>query len=176
MGSRPPLSRTPWRKADLEAFGGSRSWGCPGTHEVLVGEDETMAKQQTRSDEVAKHEQELAEYLQERIKPGLNRGAIPLLARSIAKEITNREQLDGGSEDAEADDQPAAEAHDDAEAGDEGEAAEEDYDDDDEDGDQDESDAEADNDYEDEVEDAEKDDEPRDEGDAPLDDFEAEMH
>jgi hypothetical protein len=32
-------------------------------------------------------EKELASYLQERIKPGLNRGSIPLLARSIAREI-----------------------------------------------------------------------------------------
>ena len=36
-------------------------------------------------DEVASYEQELASYLQERIRPGLNRGAIPLLTRSIAK-------------------------------------------------------------------------------------------
>jgi hypothetical protein len=34
-------------------------------------------------------EQELASYLEERIKPGLNRGAIPLLARSIAREIAD---------------------------------------------------------------------------------------
>jgi hypothetical protein len=33
----------------------------------------------------ARHERELAEYLQQRIKPGLNRGSIPMLARSIAK-------------------------------------------------------------------------------------------
>ena len=38
-------------------------------------------------DDVARYEQELAGYLQERIKPRLNSGAIPLLARSIAKEI-----------------------------------------------------------------------------------------
>src|ERR1044072_5269519 len=37
--------------------------------------------------DVSSFEQELAEYLQERIKPGLNRGAIPMLARSIAKDI-----------------------------------------------------------------------------------------
>src|ERR687895_425423 len=53
-------------------------------------------------EEVARYEQELAGYLQERIKPGLNRGAIPLLARSIAKEIAHGEHPDGGSEDAEA--------------------------------------------------------------------------
>jgi len=37
--------------------------------------------------ELADYEQELARYLQARIKPGLRRGAIPLLARSVAKEI-----------------------------------------------------------------------------------------
>jgi len=41
--------------------------------------------------EVTTHEQELAEYLQGRIKPGLNRGAIPLLARSIASELADQE-------------------------------------------------------------------------------------
>jgi hypothetical protein len=40
-------------------------------------------------DEAAVDEQELASYLEERIKPGLNRGAIPLLARSIAREIAH---------------------------------------------------------------------------------------
>jgi hypothetical protein len=38
-------------------------------------------------EDAAVDEQELASYLQERIKPGLNRGSIPLLARSIAREI-----------------------------------------------------------------------------------------
>ena len=42
-----------------------------------------MAEQEA----VATYEQELAKYLQERIKPNLNSGAIPLLARSIAKDI-----------------------------------------------------------------------------------------
>jgi hypothetical protein len=51
-------------------------------------------------EEVARYEKELAGYLQERIKPGLNRGAIPLLARSIAKEIAHREHPNGASEDA----------------------------------------------------------------------------
>ena len=37
--------------------------------------------------ELAAYEKDLAEYLQERIKPGLSRSAIPLLARSIAKGI-----------------------------------------------------------------------------------------
>ena len=46
--------------------------------------------QNGHGDEAATYEQELAHYLQERIKPGLNRGSIPLLARSIAKEIALR--------------------------------------------------------------------------------------
>jgi hypothetical protein len=37
-------------------------------------------------------EQELARYLRERIKPNLNRSAIPLLARSIAKDLVKRER------------------------------------------------------------------------------------
>ena len=61
-------------------------------------------------EEVASYEQELAGYLQERIKPGLNRGAIPLLARSIAKEIAHREHPNGASDDAEADDEDSAES------------------------------------------------------------------
>jgi hypothetical protein len=66
--------------------------------------------------EVAKYEKELAAYLQQRIKPGLNSGAIPLLARSIAKDIAHREHPNGGSAEggaqpsAEADDQPTAES------------------------------------------------------------------
>jgi hypothetical protein len=39
----------------------------------------------------ADYETELAHYLQERIKPGLSRSAIPLVARSIAKEIARHE-------------------------------------------------------------------------------------
>src|SRR5919198_2766752 len=62
--------------------------------------------------EVAKYEKELAAYLQERIKPGLNRGAIPLLARSIAKEIAHRQRAHSASEDAEVEDRPSAEADD----------------------------------------------------------------
>jgi hypothetical protein len=42
-------------------------------------------------DDVARYEEELEGYLQERIKPGLNRGAIPLLARSIASEIAQQD-------------------------------------------------------------------------------------
>jgi hypothetical protein len=62
--------------------------------------DDPGTGQNGREEEVARYEQELAGYLQERIKPGLNRGAIPLLARSIAKEIAHREHLNGASRDA----------------------------------------------------------------------------
>ena len=41
--------------------------------------------------ELAQYESDLARYLQARIKPGLSRSAIPLMARSIAKEIARRE-------------------------------------------------------------------------------------
>ena len=51
------------------------------------------------------HEQELASYLQERITTGLNRGSIPLLARSLAEEIAQR-RLD---EDADAAGEPSDE-------------------------------------------------------------------
>jgi hypothetical protein len=61
---------------------------------------------------VASYEKELAGYLQERIRPGLNRGSIPLLARSIAKEIARREHPNGASEDAGAEGEQSAEAED----------------------------------------------------------------
>src|SRR3954447_19927780 len=54
-------------------------------------------------DQVATDEQELASYLEERIKPGLNRGSIPLVARSIASEIAREEYRDDPSKSAEAD-------------------------------------------------------------------------
>ena len=41
--------------------------------------------------QLAAYEKELARYLQERIKPGLSRSAIPLMARSIAKDIARNE-------------------------------------------------------------------------------------
>jgi hypothetical protein len=134
------------------------------------------------------HEQELAEYLQERIKPGLNRGAIPLLARSIAKEIVRREHLDGGSDDheadaeydersdaaddleAEADDEPEDEADDEADDEPTAEA-----DDEPEDEADDEADDETDEKADDEP-DAEGDEEPEGESDSAIDEFEAEMH
>ena len=94
-----------------------------------------MAKQQKANpgtgqngheEDIARYEKELAGYLQERIKPGLNSGAIPLLARSIAKEIAHREPPNSASEAAEAEDEPTAEAEDEptAEAGDDEPTAE----------------------------------------------------
>jgi hypothetical protein len=48
------------------------------------------------SDEAATYEEELAHYLQQRIKPGLNRGSVALLARSIAKDIAHRRPDEDG--------------------------------------------------------------------------------
>ena len=59
------------------------------------------------------YEQELAAYLQERIRPGLNRGSIPLLARSIAKEIAKRDHPNGTPEEPPEDDEVTAEGADD---------------------------------------------------------------
>jgi hypothetical protein len=67
-------------------------------------EDETG-----RADGPAVDEQELASYLEERIKPGLNRGSIPLLARSIAREIAQdgyHSDDDDEDDDDDADDEP----------------------------------------------------------------------
>jgi hypothetical protein len=108
-------------------------------------------------DDVATYEDKLADYLQERIKPGLNSGAIPLLARSIAKEIATWERPadpvteadDEGEEREPEDDQPKADA-------DEDEPTEADED-------------------EDEDEPTEPDDEPAGESDG-VPDFEADMH
>ena len=82
---------------------------------------DVKAGENGRDEELANYEQELAGYLQERIKPGLNSGAIPLLARSIAKEIAHRDRPDSAAEAAEAGDEPSAEASEaqTAEAGDE---------------------------------------------------------
>ena len=59
--------------------------------------------------ELADYEKELARYLLARIKPGLSRSAIPLLARSIAKEIAAQEPPEqiGGSDVPEAGGGPA---------------------------------------------------------------------
>ena len=70
-------------------------------------ETDPGAEENGHEEEVARDEKELAGYLQERLKPGLNSGAIPLLARSIAKEIAHNEYSNGGSDDeAEQDDGP----------------------------------------------------------------------
>jgi hypothetical protein len=50
-----------------------------------------MADEDGYERELAEYEKQLAEYLQEKIKPNLSSGTIPLLARSIAKEIARRE-------------------------------------------------------------------------------------
>ena len=51
-----------------------------------------------QEEELAEYETELARYLQTRIKPNLSRSAIPLMARSIAKEIARKEPPDSPGE------------------------------------------------------------------------------
>ena len=65
--------------------------------------------------DVSSFEQELAEYLQDRIKPGLNSGAIPMLARSIAKDIARRQPSEDaeGGDDVDDDDSTEAAADED---------------------------------------------------------------
>jgi hypothetical protein len=145
--------------------------------------------------ELAKFEQDLAEYLQQRIKPGLNSGAVPLLARSIAKDLAHRSAFNSPSEDAEGEEEePDAEAEEEptSEADDEAEDDESDTEEDDEpraEAEDDESDTEDDDEpraeAEDDESDTEDDDEPSaeaeddesdtEEDDEPLD-FEDEMH
>jgi hypothetical protein len=50
-----------------------------------------MAEENGYERELAEYETQLAQYLQEKIKPGLSRSTIPLVARAIAKEIARRE-------------------------------------------------------------------------------------
>jgi hypothetical protein len=75
-------------------------------------EPKSQHGQNGHDDQVESYEEELAGYLQERIKPGLNSGAIPLLARSIAKEIAHRDSPAGESVEADAEDKSSAEADD----------------------------------------------------------------
>lgn len=138
-----------------------------------------MAKQQAADsaasgngseDRYARYEQELADYLQERIKPGLEDDAVPDLARSIAKDLARKRRPDGPSEDIEEDDEPRGEANDDPDVD-----ADDEYDDDPE--------AEADDEY-DEDDEAEpdddeaddEDDEERTAGEEEVSGFEEEMH
>ena len=125
------------------------------------------------------YEKELAAYLQERIRPGLNRGSIPMLARSIAKEIAKRDHPNGtpkeSPEDDEttaagADEEVAAEGEDEtsAESGDEEVAESEDEDvaeSEVEDEDEDEASAEAEDDDEDDEASAEAEEDAEDEDD-----------
>jgi hypothetical protein len=59
-----------------------------GYKEELAQHESDLARYE---EELAQYESDLARYLQARIKPGLSSGAIPLMARSIAKEITRKE-------------------------------------------------------------------------------------
>jgi len=125
------------------------------------------------------YEKELAAYLQERIRPGLNRGSIPMLARSIAKEIAKRDHPNGTPKESPEDDETtaagsdeevAAEGEDEvgAESGDEEVAESEDEDvaeSEVEDEDEDEASAEAEDDDEDDEASAEAEEDAEDEDD-----------
>jgi len=148
------------------------------------------------------YEEELTELLQERIKPNLNRGSIPLLARSLAKDIAARQRTDEAEEDEprdeaaddqpetddeaqgddERDEEPEAEAGDDsAEEQEEPEDEEQDSEVEDEDSepeavaDEDE-DEDEDEDLDDEDEDSEPEGEGEGGGEDPVSVFEEEMH
>ena len=111
------------------------------------------------------YEKELAAYLQERIRPGLNSGSIPMLARSIAKELAKRDHPNGTPEESPEDDEATAEGADEevaAEGEDEVSAEAEDEDiaeSEDEDEDEASAEAEAEDDADDEDEDDDEDDE-----------------
>jgi len=102
-------------------------------------QSDSGASQNGHDQDVARYEEELVGVLTERIKPGLNRGSIPLLARSIAKEIAHRERPRDASEDAEDAEEFEADTDTDADADDEEEldteaSADDEDDEDDEDG------------------------------------------
>jgi hypothetical protein len=100
-------------------------------------EDQDTESRNGHEQDISRYEKQLSDYLQERIKPGLNRGAIPLLARSIAHELA---QWNGaGDEDEE---EPSADAQDEAD---------EDFEDSDEDDPSAEADDEADDEEDDEA-------------------------
>jgi hypothetical protein len=133
----------------------------------------------------ATYEEELAEYLQERIKPNLNRGSIPMLARSIAKDLAKRQRPDDEPEESEETDEPRAEADEEADeprgdADDDREAEEEpeaEEDEDFEDEAEEEPEAEEDEDVDDEdEEEPEAEEEPEGEADDAVTAFEEEMH
>ena len=70
------------------------------------------ASENGQEQEVAQYEHQLANYLEKRLKPGLNRGSIPLVARSIAKEIAHEELPDPAAEEPEEDDEGDSEGED----------------------------------------------------------------
>ena len=122
-------------------------------------------------DRLASFEQELAEYLQKRIKPGLNSGAIPLLARSIAKDIAHRERPPEASGEGDAEDEPAP-GNEDEPTGEAGQEPEAETDDEEPEAEAGDEEPEAEGEDEDEAEAGE---EPEAEGDEQPE-FEAEMH
>lgn len=72
-------------------------------------DEDRQSEESGGGEESAVDEQELASYLEERIKPGLNRGSIPMLARSIARQIAqddyHRDTSDADEGESEAEDE-----------------------------------------------------------------------
>jgi hypothetical protein len=127
-----------------------------------MARQEAARKGSRSEDGTAAYEEELAEYLQERIKPNLNRGSIPLLARSIAKDLAKRQRPDDESEETMQDDEPR-------------DKADEEYDDeprDEEELDEEEPEAEEDEDFDEETDEEE----PEAEAEDAVSAFEEEMH
>ena len=123
---------------------------------------ERTAELEEGQDGSADFEKELAAYLQERLKPGMSRSTIPLVARSIAKEIARMDACrpeNGGAEEPEADTEPELTEAKDAEVADE---ADEDQNAEAEEPEGDEEEPEAEGSGEN--------------GDRPIPDFEADMH
>ena len=118
-GSRQTEKRTSGRAFVGTATGEPLASSHPSREEPAMAAQKTSARKKSRpkrdkgEDKTTDYEKELAGYLQERIKPGLNQGSIPMLARSIAKEIARRQQeTNGASEEPEEQDEPDAEAED----------------------------------------------------------------
>ena len=70
--------------------------------------------QNGHDEELAKYEKDLVQYLLQRIKPGLSSSTIPLMARSIAKEIVHQKPPPDEAEDTDGED--ARDAGDDSSA------------------------------------------------------------
>jgi hypothetical protein len=84
----------------------------PEEHVAEEGVEEEVEEEELEDESPATHEEELAQYLQSRIKPGLSKSTIPLVARSIAKELARHDMAarpapDAGAEQPSEDEEPS---------------------------------------------------------------------